>query len=290
LHEELVAGSYGPEQYEAFYVKDPKLRHIHKASVRDRVLHQAIFRVLYPIFDKHFIFDSYSSRDFKGTHAGSRRVGDFIRKASANWTRQTLALKCDVRRFFDSIDHEILLTLIRKEISDEKAMNLIEIIIRGFEKSTGKGLPLGNVTSQLFANIYMNELDQFIKHVLKATCYARYCDDFVIIHREERVLVGHVSEIRRFLSERLKLELHPNKVSVQKARQGVDFLGHVILPHRKVLRTKTKRRMLKRLSRKNITSYLGMLSHCKGKTIERRIKSTYDTMMPNEDVYPNSRT
>jgi retron-type reverse transcriptase len=268
LHDELLAGFYVPAPYEAFYVKDPKLRHIHKACVRDRVVHQALFRVLYPIFDRHFIFDSYSSRNGKGTHAGARRLESFVRKASANWTRQAWCLKCDVRKFFDSIDHEILLGLIRARVSDERAMKLIETIVLGFEKSPGKGLPLGNVTSQLFANVYMNEFDQFAKHELKARFYARYCDDFVIVSRDRAVLCGYIQSIYVHLSIRLSLQLHPTKVHIRKVRRGIDFLGQVVLPHRNVLRTNTKRRMFRLVNEKNLASYVGILSHGKGERVK----------------------
>jgi retron-type reverse transcriptase len=276
--------TYKPDPYVSFYVEDPKLRHIHKATVRDRVLHQAVFSVLYGVFDKHFIFDSYSSRNYKGTHKGNERAELFLSKATANWTRQAWCLKCDVRKFFDSIDHEILFSLIGKKISDERTIRLVEIILKSFEKSVGKGLPLGNVTSQLFANIYMNEFDQFMKHTLKARLYARYCDDFVIVDRNKNVLKIYISEIRQFLLEKLKLDLHPNKVSIRKARQGIDFLGYVVLPHRKVVRLKTKRRILRKIVEtqkqfkignltketfKQITaSYKGVLSHGKNKRVE----------------------
>lgn len=273
LHGELLSGTYIPDQYVAFYVRDPKLRHIHKASVRDRVLHQALFYILYQIFDKRFIFDSYSSRKTKGTHSGNNRLEKFLCKTTHNWINSAYALKCDVRKFFDSINHEILFSLIKKEITDEKTLELIWTILKSFEKNSGKGLPLGNVTSQLFANIYLNQLDQFAQHLLKAKWYARYCDDFVIVDQDRTVLENYIPRIHTFLSNELKLDLHPNKISLRKARQGIDFLGYIVLPHRKVLRTKTKIRILKKITGKNFASYKGMLSHCKGKKIERILDS-----------------
>lgn len=275
LHDDLARGVYAPRAYESFFVKDPKLRHIHKAHIRDRVLHQALFRVLYPIFDKHFIFDSYSSRVEKGTHAGVNRLESFLRKETNNWTQQVWCLKCDVRKFFDSVDHKILFNLISQKITDERTLKLIEMIIKSFEKSPCKGLPLGNVTSQLFSNIYLNEFDQFAKHELKTKYYARYCDDFVIVNQNREMFESFIPKIRQFLSEKLSLELHPNKIVLRKARQGIDFLGYVVLPHRKVLRTKTKRRMFKRISKDTkpeiIASYLGMLSHGKNERLAKQI-------------------
>jgi len=281
LHDELESGTYKPQPYEAFFVKDPKLRHIHKSGARDRLVHQALFRVLYPIFDTHFIHDSYSSRNRKGTHAGVKRLELFIREATGNWTRQVWCLKCDIRKFFDSIDHDILLGLIRQKVGDARVLELIKTIVHGFEKSSGKGLPLGNVTSQLFANVYMNEFDQFIKHTLKARYYARYCDDFVILDRNKQVLESYIFRISTFLDIELKLELHPNKLEIRKVRQGIDFLGQVVLPYRNVLRTKTKRRVLrkvKEMKKSNsdklpaiVASYKGLLSHGKNRQIIAKI-------------------
>jgi len=292
LHRELAARTYRPDPYVSFYITDPKLRHIHKASVRDRVLHQAIYRVLYPIFDRHFIFDSYSSRRGKGTHRGVKRLADFARRLSGNYRKTTYCLKCDVRKFFDSVDQEILISLIEKRIFDEDLFRLIKTIIKSFSKASGKGLPLGNVTSQLFSNIYLNELDQFIKHQLKAKCYIRYCDDFAILDNNRQYLESLLEPIRCFLSEILKLDLHPNKVSIGKFCQGFDFLGYVVLPHHIVWRTGTQRRSFKKLSEKkkmlddgliseekfdaSLQSYLGILKHCNGHKIEKRIRESYN--------------
>src|SRR3989344_3939499 len=259
LRDDLLSGEYRHGVYESFYVRDPKLRHIHKASVRDRLLHQAVFRVVYPIFDKRFIYDSYSSRLGKGTHAGVARLAAFLRKVSENHTRGAWALKCDIRKFFDSVDHKILIGLVRLKIADERTIRLIEIIVESFQASAGKGLPLGNVTSQLFGNIYMNELDRFVKHALRERHYLRYSDDFLIVGSDLEHLKRLITPIADFLRRQLSLSLHPTKVTIRKVRQGVDFLGYVSLPHHVVLRTKTKRRMFERANLKNLFSYLGLL-------------------------------
>lgn len=198
LHDELVHKKYVHDPYVDFYICDPKRRHIHKATVRDRILHQGIFRVLYPVFDKHFIFDSYSSRNDKGTHAGVERLVSACRKETDNWRNTAYALKCDVRKFFDSIDHKILRDLIIKKVTDSDMMWLIDLILTSFEKEPGKALPLGNVTSQLFANVYMNELDQFAKHALKAKQYFRYCDDFIIVHKDRVFLENAILKYKSF--------------------------------------------------------------------------------------------
>ena len=163
LHSLLASDSWKPDPYIRFCVSDPKPRIIHKASVRDRVLYQALYQSLYQILDREFIHDSYASRSGKGTHRGVIRFRTFSRKITSNHTRNAFVLKCDIRKFFDCIDHKVLLSLIAKRISDEKLLALIVTIVRSFQTEQRKGLPLGNVTSQLFANIYLNELDQFNK-------------------------------------------------------------------------------------------------------------------------------
>lgn len=291
LHDELATLSWKPDPYEMFFVNDPKLRKIHKATVRDRVLYQAVHRILYQIFDPSFIFHSYSSRYAKGTHAGVISLQKYIQKVSSNHKYQGHVVKCDIRKFFDSIDHDILFDLIKRKITDSNLLILIRKIIDSFSTFSGKGLPLGNVTSQLFANVYMNELDQYIKRELKVKCYARYCDDFVVVSPSKKYLETCVMKIGRFCKERLLLDLHPNKIIFRKIHQGVDFLGYVVLPHRKVLRVNTKKRILKKLEKLKLLndtgqiepesleqsgqSYLGVLSHCKGEKIKDQIERVF---------------
>ncbi len=275
LHNDLKNKTYTSEPYTAFYVYDPKRRHIHKAQVRDRVIHQAVYRVLYNIYDINFIHDSYSCRLEKGTHRGVERLEEFIRKESKNYTQNIWVLKCDISKFFDSIDHNILKNILFKKKLDDDTKWLIEKIIKSFEKSKDKGLPLGNATSQLFSNIYMNEFDQFIKHGLKAKYYIRYCDDFVIVSKDKRYLESLIPQIALFLKNELHLSLHPRKVEIRKLSQGVDFLGYVALPHYKVLRTSTKKRILNKVdencSKSTKQSYLGILFHCRGYKISEII-------------------
>jgi 5,10-methylene-tetrahydrofolate dehydrogenase/methenyl tetrahydrofolate cyclohydrolase/retron-type reverse transcriptase len=295
LHEALANGIWKPDPYVVSIIQDPKKRTIHAASIRDRVLYQAVYRQLYPIFDISFIHDVYSSRNFKGTHAGVKRLEQFARKVSHNHTRQAFALKCDIRRFFDSIDHDVLFRMISKRIHDEKLLDFIYAIIDSFHHTPGKGLPLGNVTSQLFANIYMDELDQFVKHRLKAKYYVRYCDDFIILDPSREVIENLIQPISLFLRERLLLEIHPRKLEIRKLRQGVDFLGYVSLPYRRVLRTSTKKRMLRKIDEAKVlfqtgaissnklsnivASYLGMLSHCESQNIKNVIYGMLSTIM-----------
>ncbi len=265
LHNDIKNKTYHHGPYHAFNISDPKPRNIHKATVRDRLLHHAIYRVLYPYFDKKFISDSYSCRLNKGMHKALERFKYFSRKVSENNTKQCWILKCDIRKFFASIDHNSLRYIVVNCIDDENINWLLTQIIESFETAPGKGLPLGNLTSQLLVNIYMNEFDQFVKHKLKAKYYIRYADDFVFLSRDKDHLVEIVRYIILFLGKKLKLSLHPDKVFIKTLSSGVDFLGWVHFPNHRVLRTVTKRRMMKNLSlnpsEESRASYLGLLRH-----------------------------
>jgi len=282
LSRNLKAKTYRHGAYTGFYIYDPKRRHIHKAIVRDRVLHHAIFKILNEIFEPTFIPNSFSCRIGKGTHKGVNAVSNMVRKVSRNYTAPCIALKCDIRKFFDSIDHEILLGILRKRIKDQDLMELLEEIVVSFNGSRSdlfnqRGVPIGNLTSQIFANIYMNEFDQFIKHELKAQYYARYTDDFVILSHNEAILRDQLDRINSFLKSTLALELHPQKVIFRRYHQGIDFLGYVVFPYHKLVRAKTRRRIFNKLRNKvkdfrtgtineetlnqSLQSYLGVLSN-----------------------------
>lgn len=179
LNKDLIQKTYRHSNYTAFNIYDPKFRHIHKALVRDRIVHHAIVSLIEPIFDKNFIYDSYSCRKNKGTHKAVKRLAIFIRRVSKNYASSCFCLKLDIKKFFASVDQEILLNLIQKKIAEPNIFWLIKNILNSF--SYGTGIPIGNLTSQVFANVYLNELDQFVKHTLKEKYYIRYCDDFVVL-------------------------------------------------------------------------------------------------------------
>ncbi len=266
LHRDLVGGNCKHLKYEAFRVADPKPRDIHKASVRDRLLHRAIYRKVYSFLDATFIPDSYSCRTGKGMHKAMNQFRDFGRKESHNHTRTCWVLKCDIRKFFASIDQQILLEIVEQHIAEKNIRALITEVVGSFSTASGKGLPLGNLTSQLLANVYMNELDQFMKHKIKAKYYIRYADDFVILSRDRKWLETILPQVGDFLWSELRLTLHPDKVSIDTFAAGVDFLGWVHFPDYRVLRTSTKRRMLRRTmglekDDPTVQSYLGMISH-----------------------------
>ncbi len=245
LHQKLQNKTYKHSEYKAFNIYDPKFRHIHKATVVDRIIHHALITIIEPLFDKTFIFDSYSCRKNKGTHKAVKRLSVFIRKVSKNYTRDCFCLKLDIKQFFASVDHTILIDCLKEKVTDHEIFSLLESTIKSFSKD--KGIPIGNLTSQIFANVYLNKLDQFIKHNLKIKYYLRYCDDFVIVSDNKDYLEDLITQIEGYLKINLKLYLHENKKIIRKYIQGVDFLGYVVLPHIILPRTKTKRRIFKKL-------------------------------------------
>ena len=302
LYRQLQNKTYRHSGYTNFFISDPKRRHIHKARVRDRVLHHAIYQILYWVFEPTFIKNSFSCRLGKGTHKGVLAVEKMLRQESKNYSKPCHALKCDIKKFFDSVDHQILISVLQRKIKDRDLLDLLKEIIGSYtiRPAVGEreresknapriGIPIGNLTSQLFANIYMNEFDQFMKHDLRVKNYARYTDDFVIISEDLDYLKSLLPKVEFFLGEKLVLKLHPEKVIFRKFGQGVDFLGYVIMPHHKILRVRTKKRMLRKLGSKvkdyennllskenlesSLHSYLGVLSHANGYILGQELKN-----------------
>ncbi len=280
LHNDLANKTYKHGGYFEFGISDPKPRRIHKASVRDRVLHHAVYRVLYPAYDKVFIVDSYSCRVDKGTHRAMDRFKHFADIVSKNYTRTCWVLKCDIKKFFASIDHDILLQILEQRIEDKDIIWLLQNIIGSFSSyNQGKGLPLGNLTSQLFCNVYMNELDQFIKHKMHAKYYIRYADDFVFLSDDKHLLERQIKVLQEFLLEKLELSLHPQKVYIKSYASGVDFLGWIHFPRYRTLRTATKKRMFKRIvntpKMETLQSYLGLLKHGDTRKIQTELLNNF---------------
>lgn len=266
LYRELVMRTYAHGGYSAFNISDPKPRNIHKANVRDRLLHHLIYKELYAYFHQRFIYDSYSCRPNKGTHRALDRFKNFARKVSKNNTRTCYVLKCDVKKFFASIDHAILRNILARHIADAELRGLIDGVVSSFSSTAeGKGLPLGNLTSQLLVNVYMHEFDMYMKQGLRVKYYIRYADDFVIFSEDKSYLEELLLSIDAFLSEKLKLILHPDKVSIKTHASGVDFLGWVHFPHHRQIRTTTKRKVVRKLKgfpkQETMSSYRGLLSH-----------------------------
>ena len=212
-----------------------------------------------PIFEKIFIFDTYANRKKKGVHAGLKRfdefkrkvsrVGELIRDAKDNNMVVGYALKADIKHYFDTLNNEILMKIISKKINDYKVLQLIEAVLNNHDfKIQGKGMPLGNLTSQFFANVYLSELDYYIKHNLKAKYYIRYVDDFLILHRSKEKLMLYKWLITTFLKQKLKLELHPEKSKIIPLYHGITLLGFRVFYHYKLPKKSNIRNFERRLN------------------------------------------
>lgn len=294
LHQRLKHRTYRHGSYKSFYVHDPKQRHIHKATATDRVVHRLLYIYLYELFDKTFIYDSYSCRVSKGTHKGVERLKLFTRRVSKNYAQPCWALKCDIKKFFASVDHIILLKLLKRKITDPDIISLLSEVLNSFrsKQGIGRGIPLGNLTSQVFANIYMNELDQFMKQKLKVKYYIRYADDFLFLSHDRGFLDQCLIPLMDFLQKDLKLMLHPNKIIFRKLDWGIDFLGYIVLPHFILPRTKTKKRIFAKLKEKirsssfeqSFQSYLGYLSHANSFKVTQQLKNQIWFWKSKEEV------
>ncbi len=248
LRAELLMQTYSPQPLKTFILRDPKTRKISKSAFRDRVVHHAVCNLIEPVFDSRFIHDSFANRLGKGTFNAVKRFDEFKRKVSKNHTIKCYALKADIKSYFDNVDHKILLQILGKRIKDERAMLLIMKILANHKGgSAGKGMPLGNLTSQFFANVYLNELDQYVKHKLGIKYYLRYVDDFAILHQSCEALEGYKRQIDIFLKEKLCLMLHPDKSRIRRLEKGVNFLGFRIFFHHKLLVKKNMRKFEKNL-------------------------------------------
>jgi len=222
IHKELLDESWMPLPYKEFIAYEPKERLIRAPQFHDRVVHHALIQVLKPIYDPIFIYDSYASRKEKGTHAAVNKLTKFLRSGRDN----AFVFHGDVRKFFDNIDHETLIRILRRKIADEKVINLIRKILTN--QNISLGVTLGNYTSQWFANIYLNELDYYAKHELKVKHYIRFMDDFLLLSDSKAELHMWKHKIKQFLKEELKLELHPVKQQIFPTKTGIDFVGYIV--------------------------------------------------------------
>lgn len=272
LHEELISWTYIISPSISFVINDPVQREIFAADFRDRIIHHLIYNYIYEIFDHQFIYDSYSCRLQKWTHFGIQRIDHFIRSCTDNYSRDVYILKLDIKWFFMHIDKHILFNQIEKTLSEKKdtlridynfLIKLIQQVIFHdatkdcnikwktsdwnwlpadkslFYSSDNTGLAIGNLTSQLFANIYLDCLDKYIKYDLWFQYYGRYVDDFVIIGADKQKVLAAIPMIRDFLHETLHLTLHPKKIYFQHYSKWVQFLGTYIKPYRSYIRKRT---------------------------------------------------
>lgn len=252
LSDELKNRTYQPSRSVCFIVEKPKMREIIAADFRDRIVHHLLVERLEAVYEPVFIYDSYACRKNKGLHNGVERVKGFIRKGSSNGRKRLHFVHLDIRNFFMTIDKEILYGILEKKVKDEDLLHLAHVIIfhnpadnciiKGsknlikclpshkslFHAPENRGLPVGNLTSQFFANLYLNELDQYVKHILKCRYYVRYCDDFLILDESSGKLMDVREWIREFVTERLHLSLNDKYDSVMPVSNGMDFLGYII--------------------------------------------------------------
>jgi len=283
LQEQLIKRTYQPGRSILFAATKPKLREIFAADFGDRVAHHILVSELEKIWEPRFISDSYACREGKGIHGASLRVREFIRRVSANGTRPAYFIKLDIRNFFNSLNKNILFDLIRKKVSDPELLWLAGIIIYHdctedylprdrenllrrvpahksmFSQPKNNGLPIGNLSSQFFANVYLDRLDQFVKRELKCRYYLRYADDFVLMSESAEQLECWAGEIGEFVRERLRLELHPKKIGPVPVSNGVDFLGYVIRHNYVLVRRRVVNNLKARLNwfREKLVSPLG---------------------------------
>ena len=272
LRSELLLHSYKPQPLKTFILRDPKTRKISKSDFKDRIVHHALCNIIESIFDKNFIYDSYANRKGKGVHKALKRFDYFKRKVSCNGKTRIncvgdsdvigYILKADIKHYFEEVDHQILLNILKKKIRDDRVIWLIKQIINNHKtKVESKGMPLGNLTSQFFANVYLNELDQFVKHELKTKYYIRYVDDFVILHNKYEVLKNYKEIIDNYLRKNLKLELHPNKSKIISLKNGMNLLGYRVFYHYKLLRKSNIRKFKRKFNEKLKLYEQGLLSY-----------------------------
>ena len=271
LREDLDNRTYHPSRSVCFVVKQPKFREIFAADFRDRVVHHVLVAVLERLWEPIFLHDSYACRTGKGTHRAVHRLQQFMRRVTHNGTKPGFALQLDIRGFFFHIDKEMLFQIIARRIRDEAVLWLARTIIfhdctEGavyktdrrlwrhipphktlFGTENQRGLPIGNLSSQFFSNVYLNELDRFVKHHLKASQYLRYSDDFVLVHEDPAQLLAWRAQIEAFLAERLRVRLTDPFATPQPIRNGVDFLGYIVRPDYLLVRRRVVNRLKARL-------------------------------------------
>jgi retron-type reverse transcriptase len=265
LHYELKNKIYSPKSLKTFILRDPKTRKISKSDFRDRIIHHTILNILEPIFDKSFIYDSCANRKGKGNLFAIKRFESFKRKITNNLKSEAFCLKADIKHYFQEVNHKILIEIIKRKIKDKKVIWLIKQILNNFDNKE-KGMPLGNLTSQFFANIYLNDLDYFVKHKLKAKYYLRYVDDFIILHESKEQLRIWKKEIDKLLKDKLKLELHPDKSRIIPLSKGIDFVGFRNFYYYRLLRKRNIRNIENkiRLFNENRLSYIKLLEIFQG--------------------------
>ncbi|MDM8515082.1 reverse transcriptase domain-containing protein [Desulfobacterales bacterium HSG16] len=271
LHLELTGKTYHPLRSDCFVARKPKLREIFAADFKDRISHHLVVSYLEPIWEPAFIFDSYASRRKKGIHLAIEKLKKFTRKITKNGSQQAFFMQLDIKNFFMSIDKDILYDIVKTRCPDQeilwlaktiifhdptknyqlkssrKLLNRIPVQKSLFGNENEKGLPIGNLTSQFMANVYLNCLDQMVKHELKCSFYMRYVDDFILLNTDEKQLLSWKKIIEKFLDKKLKLELNHSRTKIRPITNGIDFLGYVVRPGYILCRNRVVNNLQKRL-------------------------------------------
>lgn len=252
LRQSLIDGSFKTSRYRIFTVFEPKERQIYELPLYpDHIVHHAIINILGPIWHSMFISDSYACIPGRGLHAASKRIMQFIR-------RNKYVLQCDIRKFFPSINHDVMIDILRQKIGDKRMMKLLCDIVRSVGGETN--LPIGNLTSQWMANLYLHQLDMFVKHVLHCKDYLRYCDDFCLFGNDKQKLWEQLHAIQNFLNNKLKLEL--SKYFLHPVTRGVDMIGYRHFKKFILLRPRGAKKIRRRL--KNIACHNDTSKHAMG--------------------------
>lgn len=307
IQNHLIYGTYKVSAYRPFYVYEPKKRLIMALPFRDRVVQWAIYRNLNPFYDKQFIYDSYACRIGKGSHAAADRLQYWLRQTERKPQRYYY-LKLDISKYFYKVDHAVLIEILKRKIKDKRLVNLFSTIINSEDTRFGLpagvdpdmcavedrlanvGMPIGNLTSQLFANIYLNELDQLAKHKMGLHYYIRYMDDIVILHPDKQHLAVIKQEIEEFLFNELCLDLN-KKTAIRPTSMGIDFVGFRIWASHRKLKKKTAIKIKTRLKYlfraynhgevtkeeldRSIASYRGILKHCNSYKFKQGLNKMY---------------
>lgn len=324
LWRDLKDGSYQIGRSIAFVVTHPKTREVWAASFRDRVVHHLIYNAISERFLQRFIRDSYACIPGRGTHDACRRVTGFARSITRNWTESGFVLKADVANFFTSINRHRVLSQVEARVPEEWLRHLLRQVVLHdprvgaimrssqtlfnqvprhkslLHAPDGFGLPIGNLTSQFFANVHLDALDQYVKHNLKARYYGRYVDDIIVFDKDAKKLSSCYEKIELFLSQMLGLRLHPNKKKLYPADHGIDFVGFIIKPGRTYLRKTSLVRCRQKIRDweckgasldiptleklgQSVTSYLAMLRNVNGFNARKSLCSHFNNIF----IYPD---
>lgn len=285
LEEQLQRRTWRPSPFREFVIKVPKLRLIQAPEFGDRVVHQAVITWASPVFERRFIYDSFANRKGKGTHAASLRLRQFLRTASAAWERPYL-IKADIKSYFASVSHKLLMARVERVFRDSGVLWFFDTLIHG-SGYTDCGLPIGSLTSQWLANLYLDALDHYIKEELGVQYYVRYMDDFVLVGPDKEWSKEKLARITEFV-EGMELRLNP-KTEIRPISKGVDFVGYRhwtshTLPRKRTVKKAKKtfkslqgRYNAKKVDyeyvRSRVVSFLGYMQHCNGRTtVEHMLK------------------